>query len=36
LVADEVGIRKLSEEFNRLGVVNFTWDFFGNQVKEVF
>jgi D-glycero-alpha-D-manno-heptose-7-phosphate kinase len=36
LVADEVGIRKLSEEFNRLGVVNFTWDFLGNQVEEVF
>ncbi len=36
LVANPNGIHKIKEEFRDLGVVNFSWDFFGNQVKEVF
>ncbi len=36
LVADIRNIHKLSDEFNALGVVNFTWDFLGSQVREVF
>ncbi len=36
LAADINTIPKLSDEFRQLGVVNFTWDFFGNQVREVF
>ena len=36
LVSDKKGIQKITEEFESQGVVKFSWDFFGNQVKEVF
>lgn len=36
LAANQDTIQKLKYEFDKMGVVNFSWDFVGNQVKEVF
>jgi D-glycero-alpha-D-manno-heptose-7-phosphate kinase len=36
LATDNLGRDKIIEEFRAQGVVQFGWDFFGNQVKEIF